>query len=145
MRTILLAGDDDFRLYVFETAARPHDFPEPPSTSSLTAVESKLDRALAYCALLPLFALANLREKSWTNVYDCARRRWLVGDVSLGMSIINLGKGSVLGIRWACFEPSLNLSKTQKWACSVCLMMSKLEHALRLRCRTAHEFKSLNA
>jgi hypothetical protein len=51
----------------------PHGLPEPLMFSGLTTAESTIDRALACCARLPLFALDNLREKSCTDAYDSAR------------------------------------------------------------------------
>ena len=60
------------------------------------------------CALLPLWALLNLREKSCEDVHDSAGPRRLVGQAGLGVPIVSPGKSSVLGVHGASFEPYLN-------------------------------------
>jgi hypothetical protein len=58
------------------------------------------------------------------------------------MHIVGFAMSSVLGIHGGDFEPFLN-SKSCKQERFICLMMSSLGQALRLRSRPAHDSKSL--
>ena len=52
------------------TAARPYGLPELPTSWGLTITKRTINRALARCALLPVFVWVKLREKSGEDVHD---------------------------------------------------------------------------
>jgi hypothetical protein len=123
---------------------RPALRPRAWQLAHFRIAEIRLNRALSRCTLLPLWVPPNLREKLCTDAHDSAGPRRLVGEASLAVANVRLGKSSLLGVHGGNFEPYLN-SKNCKQVWLVCSTMSGLEQALRLRCRTAQGFKSLIA